>query len=125
MQSPFKGVSGLARIVRAIHCAIQGFKDAYRHEQAFRQETWLAIVAIPIALILPLEFLAQAVMIGSVLLVMIVELVNSAIEAAVDRISLERHPLAKQAKDIGSAAVLLTILNMTVIWALILIGEFA
>ena len=125
MQSPFKGVSGIARIVRAIRCAIQGFKDAYTHEQAFRQETWLAIVAIPTALILPVEFLAQAVMIASVLLVMIVELVNSAIEAAVDRISLERHPLAKQAKDIGSAAVLLTILNMTVIWALIIIGEFA
>lgn len=125
MQSPFKGVSGIARIVRAIRCAIQGFKDAYTHEQAFRQETWLAIVAIPIALMLPVELLAQALMVASVLLVMIVELVNSAIEAAVDRISLERHPLSKQAKDIGSAAVLLAILNMMVIWALILIGEFA
>ncbi len=125
MQSQFKTGSGIARIVKAIGCAFQGLLSAYSHEQAFRQEVWLALVAIPVALILSVGFLAQAVMIASVLLVMIVELVNSAIEAAVDRISLERHPLAKQAKDIGSAAVLLTILNMTVIWALILIGEYA
>lgn len=121
MQSPLKSGPGLARIVNAIRCAVQGLKDAYEHEHAFRQEIWVAVIAIPLAFILPVAFLSKALMVGSVLLILIVELLNSAIEATVDRISLDRHPLAKQAKDIGSAAVLLSIVNSVMIWALILI----
>ena len=95
---------------------------AYRHEDAFRQETHLAVVLIPLALILPATGIGRALMIGSVLLVLIVELLNSAIEAAVDRISLDDHLLAKRAKDIGSAAVLISLFNVAVVWALVLLG---
>ncbi|MDP1957125.1 MAG: diacylglycerol kinase, partial [Rhodocyclaceae bacterium] len=102
-ESPFKGKTGLARVWNALLYSVAGLKAAYRHEDAFRQEVWLAVVLIPLALWLPASGIGRALMIGSVLLVLIVELVNSAIEAAVDRISLDHHRLAKRAKDIGSA----------------------
>lgn len=111
----------MLRIWNAFHYSLAGLAAAYRHEDAFRQETHLAIVLIPLALLLPATGIGRALMIGSVLLVLIVELLNSAVEAAVDRISLENHRLAKRAKDIGSAAVLVSLINVAVIWLLVLI----
>jgi len=121
-ESPFKGKTGLRRVWNALHYSLAGLAAAYRHEDAFRQEVLLAALLIPCALLLPASGVGHALMIGSVLLVLVVELVNSAIEAAVDRISLDRHRLAKRAKDIGSAAVLIALLNVVVTWALVLIG---
>ncbi|HTH95030.1 MAG TPA: diacylglycerol kinase [Rhodocyclaceae bacterium] len=123
-ESPFKGKTGLTRVWNAFHYSLAGLASAYRHEDAFRQETWLAIVLIPVALFCPVTPVEKAVMIGSVLLVVIVELLNSAVEAAIDRISLDRHLLSKRAKDIGSAAVLIALLNVIIVWTLILLPLF-
>ena len=121
-ESPFKGRTGLRRVLNALHYSIAGLRAAYRHEDAFRQEALLALLLIPTALLVPVGGLARAMMIASVLLVLLVELLNSAIEAAVDRISLENHRLAKRAKDIGSAAVLIALINVLVIWGFALAG---
>lgn len=121
-ESPFKGKTGLTRLINAFGYSVDGFRAAYRHEDAFRQEVWLALLLIPLALFLPASGIGKALMVGSVLLVLIVELLNSAIEAVVDRVSLDRHHLAKRAKDIGSAAVLLALLNVIVTWGLVLFG---
>lgn len=101
---------------------MDGLKAAYRHEDAFRQEVLLASLLIPLGLWFGPSGFGKALMVGSVLLVLIVELINSAIEAAVDRISLEDHKLAKRAKDIGSAAVLISLLNVAVVWGLVILG---
>lgn len=123
-QSPFKGKTGLRRILNAFGYSLAGLSAAYRHEDAFRQEVRLALLLIPLALFLSIggaaSGIGKALMIGSVLLVLVVELLNSAIEAAVDRISLEHHQLAARAKDIGSAAVLMSLLNVLAIWVLVL-----
>ena len=119
-ESPFKGKTGLTRVWNAFHYSMAGLAAAYRNEDAFRQEAWLAAVLIPLALFLPVGVLGKALMIASVLLVIIVELVNSALEATVDRISLDHHHLAKRAKDIGSAAVFVALVNVVVVWGLIL-----
>ncbi|MEW5782014.1 MAG: diacylglycerol kinase [Pseudomonadota bacterium] len=121
-ESPFKGKTGLTRLINALRYSLDGLAAAYRHEDAFRQETWLALLLIPLALFMPASGLGKALMVGSVLLVLIVELINSAIEAAVDRVSLERHRLAKRAKDIGSAAVLVALINVVATWGLVLFG---
>jgi diacylglycerol kinase (ATP) len=121
-ESPFKGKTGLTRVLNALRYSLAGLAEAYRHEDAFRQETWLALVLIPTAFFMPASALGKALMIGSVLLVLIVELINSAIEAVVDRVSLEHHRLAKRAKDIGSAAVLIALINVAVVWSLVLFG---
>lgn len=120
MESPYKGKTGLRRLFNAFGYSLAGFRAAYKHEDAFRQEVLLAVIMIPLALWLPVTAIAKAMMIGSVLLVIIVELLNSAVEATVDRISLENHDLAKRAKDIGSSAVLVSLVNVVVIWGLIL-----
>lgn len=119
---PLKGKTGLKRIWNAFFYSIDGLRAAYRHEDAFRQETWLTLVLTPIAFVLADDGVKLALMIGSLLLVLIVELLNSAIEATVDRISLENHALAKRAKDIGSAAVLLALINVLVVWVALLAG---
>ena len=121
-ESPFKGKTGLTRVLNALRYSLAGLAEAYRHEDAFRQETWLALILIPAAFFMPASALGKALMIGSVLLVLIVELINSAIEAVVDRVSLEHHRLAKRAKDIGSAAVLIALINVAVVWSLVLFG---
>jgi diacylglycerol kinase (ATP) len=121
-ESPHKGKSGLRRIWNACLYSVEGFKAAFQNEDAFRQEVILAIVLIPVAVFLPANGVGKALMIGSVLLVLIVELLNSAVEAAIDRISLEQHRLSKRAKDIGSAAVMLALLNVVIVWALVLVG---
>ena len=119
-ESPHKGKTGLKRVWNALLYSIDGLRAAFRHEDAFRQEVLLAALLIPAALFMPASGTGKALMVASVLLVLIVELLNSAIEAAVDRISLEHHALAKRAKDIGSAAVMLALVNVPVVWGLIL-----
>lgn len=122
MESPHKGKTGLMRIWCALTYSLNGLRAAIRHEAAFRQELLLAVILIPTALFLDVSASSKALMIASVLLVLIVELLNSAIEAAVDHTSLEQHPLAKRAKDIGSAAVLLSLLTAIFAWSFILLG---
>jgi diacylglycerol kinase (ATP) len=122
MESPYKGKTGLRRLINAFGYSLAGLKAAYKNEDAFRQETVMAIVLIPLALYLGTSPMMRAMMIGAVFLVMIVELLNSSIEATVDRISLENHRLAARAKDIGSAAVLMSLLNLAVVWGLLLLG---
>jgi diacylglycerol kinase (ATP) len=119
-ESPFKGKTGLRRLINACGYSLHGFSSAFRHEGAFRQECLLAALLIPIALWLDVSALSKAIMIFSVLLVLIVELLNSAIEAAVDRVSLDHHSLSKRAKDIASAAVFLSLVNVLLVWAVIL-----
>ncbi len=121
-ESPFKGKTGITRVWNAFHYSMAGLAAAYRNEDAFRQEVWLAAVLVPLALWLPASGIGKALMIASVLLVILVELVNSAVEAAVDRISFEQHHLAKRAKDIGSAAVFVALVNAVVVWGLVLFG---
>ena len=121
-ESPYKGKTGLRRLWNAFHYSLDGFSAAFRNEDAFRQEVILSFILIPTALFLHLDGFRKAVLIGSVLLVLIVELINSGIEATVDRISLENHHLAKRAKDIGSSAVFLSLVNVVGTWLLILFG---
>lgn len=117
MTHPLKGRTGLARIVRAFGYSCEGLLSAYRHESAFRQEAGLALVMLPAAFWLGHGWTETALLAGSVVLVLIVELLNSAIEATVDRISFDTHDLAKRAKDIGSAAVLLSLMLAGGLWA--------
>jgi diacylglycerol kinase (ATP) len=119
LESPHKGQRGIRRLVNALFYSLSGFSLAYRHESAFRQEVALAAVLIPIAFVLPLQPVERVLLIGSVLLVMIVELLNSSVEAAVDRIGFDMHRLSKRAKDLGSAAVLLALLALLLTWLLI------
>lgn len=121
-QSPFKGSTGLRRVRNAFDYSLAGLAAAFRHEDAFRQEVMLAAVLIPLALVLPVAAPGKAMMVFSVLVVLIVELINSAIEAVVDRVSLEHHHLAKRAKDIGSAAVLIALVAVALVWGLVLFG---
>ena len=121
---PQKGKTGLVRIWNAFFYSMEGLKAAYVNEAAFRQEVLLAIVLIPLAIVLKTPLTGKALMIGSVLLVLLVELLNSAVEAVVDRVSYEHHELAKRAKDIGSAAVLIALINCGVIWLLVLLEAY-
>lgn len=121
-ESPHKGKTGLRRIWNALFYSIDGFRAAWRHEDAFRQESLLALVLVPLALVLGQTGLERALLIACLVLVLIVELLNSAVEATVDRVSLENHHLAKRAKDIGSAAVLISLLNVPLVWGLVLLG---
>ncbi|HEY4697473.1 MAG TPA: diacylglycerol kinase [Gallionella sp.] len=123
MENPNKHPRGLIHAWRATGIALQGLRAAWQHEDAFRQEVLIAVIAIPAALLLPATPLGKALMIASILLVLIVELLNSALETAVDHTSLERHPLAKRAKDIASAAVFLSIVNALVVWGMVLFGR--
>lgn len=122
LESPHKGKTGLRRVWNALFYSFAGLRAAFKHEDAFRQEVLLAAVLIPAALLMPASGVGKAIMIGSVLLVLVVELLNSAVEAAVDRISLDQHRLAKRAKDIGSAAVFISLVNVAVVWLLVLFG---
>jgi diacylglycerol kinase (ATP) len=121
MKSPYKGKTGFKRLINAFGYSINGTLAAFKHEDAFRQEVILSAILIPLALYLGQTGIEQALMIASIILVIIVELLNSSVEATVDRISVKRHKLAKRAKDIGSAAVFFSLINATVIWFLILV----
>ena len=120
--SPFKGKTGLQRMLNAAGYSWAGLIAAFRHEDAFRQEVYLAALLIPLAFYLGDTGIERALMIGAVLGVLIAELLNSAIEAAVDRISLEHHQLIKRAKDMGSAAVMIALVNVVIVWGLVLAG---
>lgn len=120
MEQPHKHRPGITHGWRAFAVALQGLSAAWKHEDAFRQEVVIVAIAVPAALLLPVSSLGKVLMIASLILLLIVELLNSALEAAVDHTSLERHPLAKRAKDIASAAVFLSIVNALVVWGLVL-----
>lgn len=122
--SPFKSKSGVKRIFSALSYSIDGLKTAWRHEHAFRQELLLFAAGTVVALALPVAPFEKLLLIGVLALVLIVELINSALEAVVDRISLERHPLSKNAKDLGSAAVLLACMLALATWAVLLFERF-
>jgi diacylglycerol kinase (ATP) len=117
MSNPYKGRTGLDRIRRALGYSLAGLRVAYAGESAFRQETGLLIVATPLAFWLGQDWVQVALLLGSLVLVLIVELLNSGIEAAIDRVSFELHDLSKRAKDLASAAVLLSLLLSGSIWA--------
>ena len=121
MKSPYKGKTGIKRLVNAFGYSIAGTLAAFKHEDAFRQEVILAAILTPVAIFYGETAIDQALMISSLLLIIIVELLNSSIEATVDRISVKHHKLAKRAKDIGSAAVFFSLINATLIWFLILV----
>jgi diacylglycerol kinase (ATP) len=121
VHSPYKTKPLVARPFIALRCALAGLAAAWRHEVPFRLEVIAFLILAPVAMILGEGGVERALLVGSLLLVLIVELVNSALEAALDRISLETHPLTGRAKDIGSAAVFLALLNAAVLWLLILL----
>ena len=116
----FKGKQGLVRLFNALGYSRDGLAAAWKNEAAFREEVLLATVAIPLAVFLGETGVDRALLIGSILLILIVEILNSGLEAIVDKASPEKHELAKQAKDMGSAAVLLSLVNAAVVWACVL-----
>ena len=120
-QNPHKGNRGLARALHAAKNSWCGLVYAFQEESAFRQELTLLIVLTPIALLLSVSYLEKALLIGSLLMVLAIELLNSSVEAAIDRISFEHHDLSKRAKDFGSAAVMLALIIAIMMWASICI----
>ncbi|NNG22722.1 diacylglycerol kinase [Telluria aromaticivorans] len=122
--SEFKTKRGMARIAAAFRNTWDGVAWAWRSEAAFRQEIMVIAVATVVALLLPVSGFQKLALVGVLVLVLIVEIINSAIEAIVDRISLERHPLSKVAKDMGSAAVALTLLLAVATWAVVLYTRY-
>jgi diacylglycerol kinase (ATP) len=116
----FKGKKGLTRLWNALGYSRDGIAAAWHHEAAFREEILLATIAIPLAFYLGKTGVERALLVGSVILILIVEILNSAVEAVVDKASPEMHDLAKRAKDMGSAAVLFSLINAATIWACVL-----
>ena len=116
----FKGKQGLTRLINALGYSKDGLAAAWKNEAAFREEVLLAAVAFPLAFYLGQTGIERALLAGSIIVILIVEILNSAVEAVVDKASPEKHELAKRAKDMGSAAVLLSLLNAAVIWACVL-----
>ena len=112
--------TGLARIIRALSCSIAGFRSAFKHEAAFRQELALFLVLTPLGYWFGDNGVERALLIGTLFIVLITELLNSAVEAAIDRISDELHPLSRRAKDIGSAAVFISLTTVVIVWALVI-----
>ena len=119
--SEFNATGGLTRIVRAFGYSMRGLRACYRHEAAFRQEFYVALLLVPLGLWLGADGVERALLVGSWLLVMIVELLNSAVEATVDRFGPEHHELSGRAKDIGSAAVFVSIGLAILVWVLSLL----
>ncbi len=116
----FKGKQGLTRLINALGYSRDGIAAAWKNEAAFREEVLLAAIAIPLAFYLGKTGVERALLVGSIIFILIVEILNSAVEAVVDKASPEKHDLAKRAKDMGSAAVLLSLLNAALIWACVL-----
>ncbi len=121
MPHTHKGATGLRRLVNATRNSLEGLAAAVRHEAAFRQELLLAAVLVPLGFWLGGDGVERVLLVGTVLMVLVVELLNSAIEAVVDRVSLENHALAKRAKDYGSAAVMLALATTGIAWLLLLL----
>lgn len=122
MESPFKSKNGLERIAKALGYSLAGLKSAYKNEAAIRQEVWLMVVLIPLAFYLGQTNIERVLLVGVTVLVFIVELLNSAVEAAVDHTSIDHHTLAARAKDIGSAAVMVAIFLFLLVWYLVICG---
>ena len=116
----FKGKKGLTRLWNALGYSRDGIAAAWHHEAAFREEILLATIAIPLAFYLGKTGVDRALLVASIILILIVEILNSAVEAVVDKASPEKHDLAKRAKDMGSAAVLFSLINAAVVWACVL-----
>ncbi len=116
-----QGMNGIERLIKATIFSCQGLKAAYKHEQAFRQEIYLTLILIPIGLWLGNDGVDRALLVGALLLVLVVELINSGIEAVVDRFGKDVHELSGRAKDVGSAAVLIALINVCVVWALVIV----
>ena len=119
-QNPHKGNRGLTRAIHAAKNSWNGLIFAYQEESAFRQELVLLVLLTPVALLLPVSVIEKALMIGALLMVLAIELLNSSVEAAIDRISFEHHDLSKRAKDFGSAAVMLALFIAFIIWAAVM-----
>ena len=119
-QNPHKGNRGLTRAIHAAKNSWNGLVFAYQEESAFRQELVLLVLLTPVALLLPVSVLEKALMISALLMVLAIELLNSSVEAAIDRISFEHHDLSKRAKDFGSAAVMLALLIAFIIWTAVI-----
>lgn len=117
----FSGNSGFTRIVKASQYSWQGLCAAYKHEAAFRQELWASVILIPLGIWLGQNGVEKAMLVGTVILLPMVEILNSAIEAVIDRIGEERHELSGRAKDMGSAAVAIAIVLLIVVWVLVLL----
>lgn len=122
--NPYKGNRGVTRAWHALKNSLAGFRTAIREESAFRQELTLAAILVPIGIFVPVEPVARALLLGTVMLVLIVELINSSIENAIDRIGLERNELSRRAKDLGSAAVTVALAVCVMTWGLILVPLF-
>ena len=122
--SQFKSKSGLGRIIAACRNSADGFKSAWQTEHAFRQEIVVLVAGTIVALLLKISAFEKFVLIAVLVFVLCIELINSALEAVVDRISLERHPLSKNAKDFGSAAVTLAVLLASAAWIVVLFNRF-
>lgn len=125
MSNPHKGRTGLDRVIRATGYSMAGLTAAYRGESAFRQEFWLAALLFPMAFWIGRNWIEVALLAGSLVLVLIVELLNSGIEAAIDRVSYEFHDLSKRAKDLASAAVFLSLVLCAGVWLAALWQRFA
>ncbi|MCA4789641.1 MULTISPECIES: diacylglycerol kinase [Acinetobacter] len=121
-RSPYKGTSGLQRILNATSYSLAGFKAAFQNEAAFRQIILINSLLIPLSFFMPVSRVEQVIMIVVCLLAIIVELINSAIEAVVDRVSIEQHPLSKNAKDMGSAAQFVALAIIALTWGACLIS---
>lgn len=116
------GNRGISRLVKATRFSWQGLRAAYQHEEAFRQETWACVILIPLGLYLGDNGIERALLVASVLLLPLVEILNSALEAVIDRIGEEQHELSGRAKDMGSAAVALALVLLAAVWLLVLLG---
>jgi diacylglycerol kinase (ATP) len=121
-ESPHKGQRGLQRLLNALFYSLSGLRLAFEHESAFRQEVALAAVLVPLACIVPVTAVERVLLLGSVLLVFVVELLNSSVEAAIDRIGFDTHRLSKRAKDLGSAAVLIALVMLAITWGLLVVA---
>lgn len=122
-RSPYKGTSGTQRIFNATRYSMAGFKTAFQNEAAFRQILLINLILIPLSFWMPVSRVEQALMVAVCLLALIIELINSAIEAVVDRISIERHELSKNAKDMSSAAQFVALSLIALTWGIILAGH--
>ena len=116
--------TGVGRIIKATQCSIQGFKAVYIHESAFRQELLLALILLPLSIVVAQTPIQFALLNGVLLIVLLVEIINSAIEAVVDRISLEHHELSGRAKDLGSSAVFIALSLCVLVWGAILFNNY-
>ena len=119
LESPHKGQRGLQRLLNALFYSLSGLKLAFHHESAFRQEVALAAFLLPLACLVNVSAAERVLLFGSVLFVLVVELLNSSVEAAIDRIGFDTHRLSKRAKDLGSAAVLVALVMLAITWGLI------